>query len=436
MLDYNKLNGKKLLILGCTMDDCQIVKTAQAMGVYVIVTDNHLDWTLAPAKTIADEAWDISWADIPQLKMKAQAAGVDGVMAGYDERRIKLAIELSKQLGTAFYAEDVDVLLKTFDKQLFKDICKENSVPVTKDYYKKDVDFDIWEREIEYPVVVKPIDNGGSAGIRTCYNREDLIQNMEYALSFSNADTVIVEELIKKAQEVVVYYTIAEGEIVLSAMCDKYERVITDGFNSLPDAYVYPSIHLTEYLNKHNDDVIRTLKGMGMKNGSANLQGFYTEDGRFVFFEMDFRPGGTNTYHFTDYFSGENYLKMMICYSLTGEADKEELVKADPLFGGHIGCIFTLLSKDGVITEQSGKEEIDSWPNILYSCFYHPIGKSIEVNGSQVPKTFRAYIVGDNIDEIKDAICKIQKTIVVLDQNGNNMLFDRFDTSRLVSPLQ
>ena len=151
---------------------------------------------------------------------------------------------------------------------------------------------------------------------------------------------------------------------------------------------------------------------------------------------MDFRPGGTNTFNFTDYFSGENYLKMLIHYSLTGEADREELTKADPTFDGKIGCIFTLISKDGEIAKQTGKEEVDTWPNILYSNFYHHIGKHIEVNGSQGPKTFRAYIVGENIKEIKDTIKKIQKTICVQDVDGKDMLFEPFDTERLINPLQ
>ncbi len=285
-----------------------------------------------------------------------------------------------------------------------------------------------------FPVLVKPIDDGGSRGIRTCFNVEELRQNIEYAKSYSSAKDVIVEELVKDAQEIVVYYTIADGEIRMSAMCDKYERVLSDGFNSLPDAYIYPSVHLKEYMDKHNNDVIHVLKEIGMKNGSANLQGFYTKEGSFVFFEMDFRPGGTNTFNFTDYFNGENYLKMMIYYSLTGQTDKDNLKKADPLFGGNIGCIFTLISKDGVIAEQIGKEEVDSWDNVLYSCFYHPVGSRIVVNGSQAPKTFRAYIVGSNILEIKDTIQSIQSTIKVYDINGNDMLFEPFDVRRLKSP--
>lgn len=62
------LTGKKLLILGATAGEISLVKRAQKYGIYVIVTDNHTDYTLAPAKNVADEAWDISWSDIDTLE--------------------------------------------------------------------------------------------------------------------------------------------------------------------------------------------------------------------------------------------------------------------------------------------------------------------------------------------------------------------------------
>ena len=50
---YEELRGKKLLVLGCSQDECQIVRAAQSMGIYVITTDNHENWDDAPAKKIS-----------------------------------------------------------------------------------------------------------------------------------------------------------------------------------------------------------------------------------------------------------------------------------------------------------------------------------------------------------------------------------------------
>ena len=122
---------------------------------------------------------------------------------------------------------------------------------------------------------------------------------------------------------------------------------------------------------------------------------------------------------------------MLISYSLTGNMHPEELVKEDPSFKGNYGCTFTLLSRDGIIGSLSGKEKIDSLPNVLHTCFYHRIGTKIVNNGSQFSKTFRAYIVGKTLQEIRDTIKTIQDTVIVKNTEGENMLYDRFDVNLL-----
>ena len=70
---------------------------------------------------------------------------------------------------------------------------------------------------------------------------------------------------------------------------------------------------------------------------------------------------------------------------------------------------------------------------MLRTCFYHQLGTTIEVNGSQYPKTYRAYIVGKSLDEIKNTIRIIQKKVHVKNENGDDMLFTPFDVDRLDS---
>ena len=122
---------------------------------------------------------------------------------------------------------------------------------------------------------------------------------------------------------------------------------------------------------------------------------------------------------------------MLISHTLTGNMHPEELVKEDASFKGQYGCTFTLLSKDGVLGYQSGKEEVDALPNVLHTCYIHKLGTEIKNNGSQFSKAFRAFIVGKTIEEIAETIVKIQDTVVFNDVNGNNMLYDRFDVKLL-----
>ena len=425
---FENLRGKKLLILGCSQDECQIVNAAKEMGVYTIVTDNHVIWDDAPAKKLADEAWDISWADIEVVKEKALKAKVDGVLAGYSEFRTNCAIKLSRELKTNFYIDNEEQLKATRDKLLFKSICRQAGVPVAKDYF---VSASMKQEEldaIKYPVIVKPTDNAGSRGITFCKSQEDIVKCVTYALSYSETKRVVVEEVLK-GHEVVAYYTIADGVAAFSSMFDKYARIEREGFNALMDAYLYPSNRIQYYLKNHDEAVKNLIKMLKIKNGVISLQGFAQPDGSIVFFELGYRLGGTSAFHYTDYFNKVNHLKMMISHSLTGDMHQEELVKEDPMFGGKYGCTFTLLSKDGIITSQEGEDIVKAMPNVIHTCFYHKLGTEIKNNGSQFSKTFRAYIVGNTLDEIKATIREIQNVVKVTDAYGNNMLYDNFDVN-------
>lgn len=423
---FEELRGKKLLILGATEDETQIVRAAQKMGIYTITTDNHEDWNDSPAKKISDEAWNISWSDVPALKKKAIERGVDGVIAGYSEFRTNFAIKLSKELGTHFYIEDDHQLLITRDKILFKKECRKFNVPVADDFFVSLIPTEAEINQIKFPVIIKPADNAGSRGINFCKNKNDFKKFYEYALSFSESRRVVIEELLD-GHEVVVYYTIANGKAKLSTIMDKYARIQREGFNALMDAYVYPSNSLSYFLKNHDKDVKRMVEGIGLKNGVISLQGFKKTDGTMKFFELGFRLGGTSTFHYTNYFNNVSHLDMLISYSLSGNMHEEELEKEDATFKGKKGCTFTLLSKPGIISYQTGGEKLKNVSSIIHSCFYHKNGTEIKDDGSQFAKTYRAYIVGDDYKSIRKTIRLIQDSIVVLDSEKNNLLFDNFD---------
>ena len=57
---YENLKGKKLLIIGADVNDMEIVRTAQSLGIYTIAVDWTKDYSRSPAKMIAEEACDIN----------------------------------------------------------------------------------------------------------------------------------------------------------------------------------------------------------------------------------------------------------------------------------------------------------------------------------------------------------------------------------------
>lgn len=94
------------------------------------------------------------------------------------------------------------------DKITMKMILKECGIPVVDYSWFSDKEWDEKkenlvaniEESLSYPVIVKPANSGSSVGIRAAHNREELLDAVDYAISFTNR--IIVEKYVQKLKEV------------------------------------------------------------------------------------------------------------------------------------------------------------------------------------------------------------------------------------------
>ena len=232
-----KFTGKKLLLLGTNAGTTDMVDYARSQGAYVIVTDN-LPPEKSAAKVIADEAWQISTADVDNLQKLAITNHINGITAGASEFNLERALTLCERLGLPFYCNR-----KQWDtcsnKELFKQLCRANGFPVVKEYT---IDSNYREedlRKIRYPIIVKPVDSSGGIGIHLCQNESELFNSYTKALSLSKTNRAIVEEFIE-GDEFQAGYTIKDSEISLSCMGDKYVYPGPSETIQLPQASTWP----------------------------------------------------------------------------------------------------------------------------------------------------------------------------------------------------
>ncbi len=407
-----KLKGKKLLILGAYVTEIEIVSEAQKMGVYVIVTDSHENWDDAPAKKVADEAWNISWSDIEMLSQKCISENVDGIMAGYSERRIHYAQQLSLALGKPFYSNEakLDVII---DKLLFKQACIDSGVTVPKAYKYGD--------KIEFPVIVKPADNGGSRGITVCHSQQDFETAYQKALDASDNKTVVIEQYIV-ADEIMVYFTVHNEMAEVSAMCDRYMHHFGTDITQLPIGYFYPSKHLEVFM-KYNLNKFRALiKNLGIKNGLIAFQSFVVGND-IIPFDPTYRLDGTMTYHVCENITGSNVLNMLICYSLTGSMGEDATITSieQPRFKKTAFQLAVLLRK-GVIKEIVGLDEIQKIDPVIHIFQNHFEGEEMTKMADFSQILCRIHMVADDVETIRDTVKRIYELLKVHDENGDNMI--------------
>ncbi len=423
---FKEAKGKKLLIIGGETNITNIVNQAKEMGVYTIVTERENNGAKLPAKLVADEAWDIDYSDMETLVKKCQEHGVDGVMSGYSEGKVLCAAELSELLGKPFYATSEQIRI-TRNKRTFKELCQKYDIPIAVEYCKDGKMTDEEKDSVQYPVIVKPSDYGGRIGISICYNREELDIAVEKAESSSVAGTVVVEEYLA-GTEIIAIYTVANGEISLSIINDKYLSKEGREYACLCDVAITPSKFYNMYINTVDGKIRDFIKGIGFTDGVATFQ-FIANEEKITAFEMGLRLNGGNDWKLLDLYNGINYLKMMINYSVTGDMGGD-LSKDNPQFNEYM-CTYVMYAHGGKVGEFSCSG-IDTIKEVIDISPYVTVGKVIPDKGTTQQRVISFKIRANSIDEISRVIKTIQEKIVVNDDKGNNMLFDNFDTTRFV----
>ncbi|MBE6775921.1 MAG: D-alanine--D-alanine ligase [Ruminococcaceae bacterium] len=113
-----------------------------------------------------------------------------------------------QMMGIPYVGCDVLSSAVGMDKYVMKTVLKDNGIPVldckcyTSNQYDDDVDALVneIEKEIGYPVIVKPVNLGSSIGISKADDRDELYDSLETA--FAYATKVLIERAVQNLKEI------------------------------------------------------------------------------------------------------------------------------------------------------------------------------------------------------------------------------------------
>ena len=112
-----------------------------------------------------------------------------------------------KTLGIPFVGCDVTASAIGMDKYIMKTVLKDNNIPVldclhytTSDYKNINQMINNIEKNLGYPVIVKPINLGSSVGISLANNKDELLSAIDDAFLYANK--ILVEHGIKNLREI------------------------------------------------------------------------------------------------------------------------------------------------------------------------------------------------------------------------------------------
>lgn len=410
----NELKGKKLLILGATSVICDMVKAAQALGVYTIVTDyNPVE--KAPAKLIADEYWNDSIMDYETIVSKIKSHHVDGVLTGFTDSLSLPYQHICELSGQPCYATK-EVFELTMDKAKFKKMCRDNGVPTIPEYDLASFDPDIISEKNK--VIIKPIDNSGSRGVVLCSSPDDFQRFLDYALSFSQKKQVIIEKYMEM-DSISLSYTFQDGVASLSTTDDRYVHKSLSG-SSVTQCGLYPSKYSDSYIEKWDAKVRRMFENAGLKNGVAAIQ-FFTDGNEFYAMEMGHRITGGQHYNYTLMENGISALDCMIHYAITGRmADYRIAEKDNPNFKNTY-CHLFILGKEAVIARMEGLDYLQELPEVFNLSLMKQVGDKVGKDGTSAQKVVGLHMKVNDVPHLKKVMEGIERSFHIYDESGNDL---------------
>lgn len=410
---------------GKPIGSVDIVNYLNDNGAHTIVTDN-LSVKESPAKQIAKEVWDLSTADVDAITKKSKENNIDALFTGIHEFNIWRSIDVCEKLDLPFYASREE-MLNTALKTRYKELFRRFDVPVVPEVsYNKDAD------NIEFPVLLKPVDGSGGQGISICYNKQEFDEGYQKALQFSATKEVLIEKYIN-AHEVTIFYILQDGKIMLSAMADRYTGNGDEYTIPLPVLYTFPAKSIDTYINTLNDKVIAAFESIGLKNGMIFIQSFIEGD-EFMFYDIGFRLTGTQEYHILEELCGYNPLHMMTDYAITGKMAEQDISeKVDPYFKGKFAFNITILAHPCTVGSYVGVEEVEAMEGVLIAIKNHQEGTVIpeSATGTLNQVVLRVLAVSNSYDDMVALIKSVTEKVDVLSPEGESVIMPTFNIDQL-----
>ncbi len=278
---------KRILFLGANAVQMFAVKTAKALGFYVITCDYLPN---NPGHKYGDKYINISTIDMDAVLKAAKENEIDGIISFASDVSAPSAAYAAEQLGLSGHPlASVDILTH---KDKFRAFLLENNFPApyAKGYSNCDDAVRDWDMYSK-PVVVKPTDSSGSKGVIKVSDLKKLPEAVNYALSFSHSKRFVMEEYVEKdGPQIIGDGFSVDGKLVFSLYGEHIfdsksggEFAVQGGMFPLPDE---------DLKSRVDAEIQRVLTLLDMKSGAYNIEARLGKNGQIYLMEIGPRSGG------------------------------------------------------------------------------------------------------------------------------------------------
>ena len=346
---------KKILINGAGRGCFNLIKTANAMGLYTIVTGME-----GPCIPLANKAFREVHPGHPEEVLKvAKEENVDAVVTCCNDMGLESVGYCCDSLNLCGLSRNA--AQASSNKLLLKELLVKNNVR-TANFCKIKTKEELVKASLElhYPLIVKATDLQGSRGITIVRKESDLDNAFNEAMFLTHKDYCIVEEFIE-GKEFGAQAFVYKGEVLFVL---PHGDDVFMGKTAVPIGHYMPYKINESLKNDIIDQAKGAIKAVGLDNCAVNID-FIEKDNKAYIIELTGRGGANGLTDITGRYFGINYYEMILQMALGN--DPRDVFSKKLSVPNAAKSTMIKLSASGVVK----KINIPSFENVEINMFIH-----------------------------------------------------------------
>lgn len=254
----------KALVLCGGVPQIALMEELRSRGITTVLADMNPN---VGGRKYADRFYQASVLDVDAMREIALKEKVDFLITVCADQVLEVVAEVAEELGMPWYI-DFETAQNVSKKSYMKEIFWKNGVPTSKFVIQDTLDLSALS-ELEYPLIVKPVDCYSSRGVHKITSEDQLEAAFANAKELSRSHNVIIEEFVE-GDEISVDIYVENGKAHVLCTCNLSK--IGEHGDFVIHRGSYPADISTDIKTQIDDAAQRIVDAFGLKNCPMLIQ--------------------------------------------------------------------------------------------------------------------------------------------------------------------
>lgn len=401
-----------VLVLGGIYAHQELILQLKSRGFNVILIDYNEN---PPSKEFVNEHIRESIYDIDLLKSIIRERNIYAVFSSNLDRTLPIISDLSDKFNLPFYLDTHKSLLVT-DKMKMKTIFNENDIPTAKWIKTNELD-SIKTIDLEYPLIIKPVNGTGSIGLQKVEKKENLEECFRISKKDSDGD-LLIEEFCEGKEYSIDAFAFKD-RVQIFTIRERLKVEIKDTNSMVCVGGVISNNFISDSILKKMDELVNNIgNAFDLNNSPLMVQLICGGDHNLIVVEIAARNSGGIAHIINKHLIGFDIISATIDASLQKSPTPwEKKITINTV------CMHAIIYADGgQISKFVGFD--DAVDEDIIQSYY-----KMRSEGDILPDTMsvknrvaEVILFSDNINSMKDKVKSLYQKIDILNVNEESML--------------